>query len=149
MSEKFRYFICDDEMSRIEDIISEINSSVAGDDIEVRDILDSGIGEKYFYAYIELARNMIMSFEKDDPKPPFAVGKYYSYRNAYSTTIFKVTEIEDATCVWVKEYNEKEKTILTKIEFGVNTDRAVHLKPATAEQIAEFKRAEELREVEE
>lgn len=66
MSEKFRHFIWDDEMSGTEDIISEINSNVAGDDIDTQVMLDADVGRDYFYACMGLAKNVIMSFEKEE-----------------------------------------------------------------------------------
>lgn len=68
MSEKVRWFMYDDDMSGVQEIISETNSVVADDDIEVQTMLDSEIGSKYFYACMVLAINVIKSFEAEQSK---------------------------------------------------------------------------------
>lgn len=68
MSEKVRWFTYDCESSGIEEIISETNSVVANGDIEVQTMLDSEFGSKYFYACMDLAINVIKSFENEQRK---------------------------------------------------------------------------------
>uniref|UniRef100_UPI000CD7FA29 hypothetical protein n=1 Tax=Escherichia coli TaxID=562 RepID=UPI000CD7FA29 len=50
------------------EIIRETNAVVAEDDIEACTMLDNRVGEKYFYKCIELAENVIKSFEDEQPK---------------------------------------------------------------------------------
>ncbi|WP_369118155.1 hypothetical protein [Enterococcus thailandicus] len=65
MSELFHEFVYDDELNGNDEIIRETNAVVAEDDIEVRTMLDGRVGEKYFYRCMELAENVIKSFEDE------------------------------------------------------------------------------------
>ncbi|MDK4351194.1 hypothetical protein M4I17_02085 [Enterococcus thailandicus] len=65
MSELFHEFVHDDELNGNDEIIRETNAVVAEDDIEVRTMLDDRVGEKYFYRCMELAENVIKSFEDE------------------------------------------------------------------------------------
>ncbi|MFW8620875.1 hypothetical protein [Enterococcus thailandicus] len=65
MSELFHEFVHDDELNGNDEIIRETNAVVAEDDIEVRTMLDDGVGKKYFYRCMELAENVIKSFEDE------------------------------------------------------------------------------------
>lgn len=65
MSELFHEFVYDDELNGNDEIIRETNAVVAEDDIEVRTMLDDGVGEKYFYECMELAENVIKSFKDE------------------------------------------------------------------------------------
>ncbi|ENZ6560584.1 hypothetical protein ACG6R3_002797 [Enterococcus faecium] len=66
LSEKFQYFVSNNEMSGIADQIAETNAIVADGDIQVREFLDSGVGRKYFYECMKLAENVIISFEQEE-----------------------------------------------------------------------------------
>ena len=68
MSELFHEFVYDDELNGNDEIIRETNAVVAEDDVEVRTMLDDGVGEKYFYRCMELAENVIKSFENEQPQ---------------------------------------------------------------------------------
>lgn len=65
MSELFHEFVHDNDFNGNDEIIRETNAVVAEDDIEVRTMLDDGVGEKYFYRCMELAENVIKSFEDE------------------------------------------------------------------------------------
>ncbi|WP_369118184.1 hypothetical protein [Enterococcus thailandicus] len=65
MSELFHEFVHDNDFNGNDEIIRETNAVVAEDDIEVRTMLDDGVGEKYFYRCMELAENVIKSFKDE------------------------------------------------------------------------------------
>lgn len=65
MSTLFHEFVHDNDLNGNDEIISETNAIVAGDDIEVGTMLDDQVGEKYFYKCMELAENVIKSFENE------------------------------------------------------------------------------------
>lgn len=68
MSTLFHEFVYDNELNGIDEIIRETNAVVAEDDIEVGTMLDDQVGEKYFYKCMELAENVIKSFEDEQPE---------------------------------------------------------------------------------
>ncbi|RXF36328.1 hypothetical protein EG868_02490 [Enterococcus faecalis] len=68
MSTLFHEFVYDNELNGIDEIIREANAVVAEDDIEVGTMLDDQVGEKYFYKCMELAENVIKSFEDEQPE---------------------------------------------------------------------------------
>ncbi|EFT88283.1 hypothetical protein [Enterococcus faecalis] len=68
MSTLFHEFVYDNELNGIDEIIREANAVVAEDDIEVGTMLDDQVGEKYFYKCMELAENVIKSFEDEQLK---------------------------------------------------------------------------------
>ncbi|MDT2794275.1 hypothetical protein P7H53_05995 [Enterococcus thailandicus] len=68
MSELFHEFVHDNDFNGNDEIIRETNAVVAEDDIEVRTMLDDGVGEKYFYRCMELAENVIKSFKDEQPQ---------------------------------------------------------------------------------
>ncbi|EHY9269557.1 hypothetical protein K4972_002723 [Enterococcus faecalis] len=68
MSTLFHEFVHEDDLNGNDEIIRETNAVVAEDDIEVGTMLDDQVGEKYFYKCMELAENVIKSFEDEQPK---------------------------------------------------------------------------------
>lgn len=68
MSTLFHEFIHDNDLNGNDEIIRETNAVVAEDDIEVGTMLDDQVGEKYFYKCMELAENVIKSFEDEQPE---------------------------------------------------------------------------------
>ncbi|MDK7910791.1 hypothetical protein [Enterococcus faecalis] len=68
MSTLFHEFVYEDDLNGNDEIIRETNAVVAEDDIEVGTMLDDQVGEKYFYKCMELAENVIKSFEDEQPK---------------------------------------------------------------------------------
>lgn len=66
MSKKFHQFIENSDVNGINDIISETNSKIAGDNIELQVMLDSGVGRMYFYQCMLLAEKVIKSFEHEE-----------------------------------------------------------------------------------
>lgn len=65
MSELFHEFVHDNDFNGNDEITRETNAVVAEDDVEVRTMLDDRVGEKYFYRCMELAENVIKSFEDE------------------------------------------------------------------------------------
>ncbi|HHU0232955.1 TPA: hypothetical protein ACT9Q1_002142 [Enterococcus faecalis] len=68
MSTLFHEFIHDNDLNGNDEIIRETTAFVAEDDIEVGTMLDDRVGEKYFYKCMELAENVIKSFEDEQPE---------------------------------------------------------------------------------
>lgn len=68
MSTLFHEFIHDNDLNGNDEIIRETNAVVAEDDIEAGTMLDDRVGEKYFYKCMELAENVIKSFEDEQPE---------------------------------------------------------------------------------
>lgn len=93
--------------------------------------------------------NYIYSLLQDDAEntPPFAVGEYYSFTtyridyDADATFIFKTLETKNSG-VRVIEYDIFGKE-LGEYVYDADSDFLKETKPATAEQIAMFKRAEQ------
>lgn len=91
----------------------------------------------------------ILKLTESDHQPTFAVGEYYSfttYRKDYdadTTLIFKTLETKETknSGIRVIEYDFHGKE-LGEYVYDIDSDFLKESKPATAEQIATFKRAE-------
>ncbi|EOL42019.1 hypothetical protein [Enterococcus phoeniculicola] len=68
LSKLFHEFVYENDCNGNEEIIAETNEIVAGEDIEAGTMLDDRLGEKYFYKCMDLAENVIKSFEDEQPQ---------------------------------------------------------------------------------
>ena len=120
MSELFHEFVHDDELNGNDEIIRETNAVVAEDDIEVRTMLDDGVGKKYFYRCMELAENVIKSFEdeqsqlNDNQKIVFEWLKKQYHESAdwqFPLSILKnvITDMPGNVFAFYDDLNEKEE----------------------------------------
>lgn len=69
ISKQFHNFVFNQgDIGGTKDVIADLNGVVSCNDIALSTVLDSGVGEKYFYESMKLAENVIISFEKEQPK---------------------------------------------------------------------------------
>lgn len=101
MSELFHEFVHDDELNGNDEIIRETNAVVAEDDIEVRTMLDDRVGEKYFYRCMELAENVIKSFEDEQSQ----LNDNQKIVLRWLMEKYTVTNIEPVELIWRLKVN--------------------------------------------
>lgn len=118
MSELFHEFVHDDELNGNDEITRETNAVVAEDDIEVRTMLDDRVGEKYFYRCMELAENVIKSFEDEQSQ---------------------LNDNQQIVLEWLKKQRIQENgLILPPIEILSNLTNYLYVSPANDKVFKSF-----------
>ena len=102
ISKQFHNFVFNQgDIGGTKDVIADLNGVVSCNDIALSAVLDSGVGEKYFYESMKLAENVIISFEKEQPK---------------------LNENQEIVLAWLKRehFDSYIKSVLSNLYFYVN-----------------------------